>query len=128
MATYTYSDLDLNFGIHPVKKDLVTKKDENAIAFAIRNLILTNHYERPFNPELGSNVRRLLFEPVSMFTASDLQKMIEQTIANFEPRAKVRKVDVIPNEDSNAYDVRIEFFIDMKTNPIVADFLLERIR
>jgi phage baseplate assembly protein W len=128
MATYTYSDLDLNFGIHPVKKDLVTKKDENAIAFAIRNLILTNHYERPFNPELGSNVRKLLFEPVSVFTASDLQKMIEQSIANFEPRAKVRKVDVIPNEDSNAYDVRIEFFIDMKTTPIVADFLLERIR
>ena len=128
MATYTYSDLDLNFGIHPVKKDLVTKKDENAVAFAIRNLILTNHYERPFNPELGSNVRKLLFEPVSVFTASDLQKMIEQTIANFEPRAKVRKVDVIPNEDSNAYDVRIEFFIDMKTNPITADFLLERIR
>ena len=128
MATYTYSDLDLNFGIHPVKKDLVTKKDENAIAFAIRNLILTNHYERPFNPELGSNVRKLLFEPVSVFTASDLQKMIEQTIANFEPRARVRKVDVIPNEDNNAYDVRIEFFIDMKTNPITADFLLERIR
>ena len=128
MATYTYSDLDLNFGIHPVKKDLVTKKDENAVAFAIRNLILTNHYERPFNPELGSNVRKLLFEPVSVFTASDLQKMIEQTIANFEPRARVRKVDVIPNEDNNAYDVRIEFFIDMKTNPITADFLLERIR
>jgi phage baseplate assembly protein W len=128
MATYTYSDLDLNFGIHPVKKDLVTKKDENAVAFAIRNLILTNHYERPFNPELGSNVRKLLFEPVSVFTASDLQKMIEQTIANFEPRARVRRVDVIPNEDNNAYDVRIEFFIDMKTNPITADFLLERIR
>ena len=128
MATYTYSDLDLNFGIHPVKKDLVTKKDENAVAFAIRNLILTNHYERPFNPELGSNVRKLLFEPVSVFTASDLQKMIEQTIANFEPRARVRKVDVIPNEDNNAYDIRIEFFIDMKTNPITADFLLERIR
>ena len=128
MATYTYSDLDLNFGIHPVKKDLVTKKDENAIAFAIRNLILTNHYERPFNPELGSNVRKLLFEPVSVFTASDLQKMIEQTIANFEPRARVRKVDVIPNEDNNAYDIRVEFFIDMKTNPITADFLLERIR
>ncbi len=128
MATYTYSDLDLNFGIHPVKKDLVTKKDENAVAFAIRNLILTNHYERPFNPELGSNVRKLLFEPVSVFTASDLQKMIEQTIANFEPRARVRKVDVIPNEDNNAYDIRVEFFIDMKTNPITADFLLERIR
>lgn len=128
MATYTYSDLDLNFGIHPVKKDLVTKKDENAVAFAIRNLILTNHYERPFNPELGSNVRKLLFEPVSVFTASDLQKMIEQTIANFEPRARVRRVDVIPNEDNNAYDIRVEFFIDMKTNPITADFLLERIR
>ena len=128
MATYTYSDLDLNFGIHPVKKDLVTKKDENAVAFAIRNLILTNHYERPFNPELGSNVRKLLFEPVSVFTASDLQKMIEQTIANFEPRARVRRVDVIPNEDNNAYDVRIEFFIDMKTNPITVDLLLERIR
>ena len=128
MVTYTYSDLDLNFGIHPVKKDLVTKKDENAVAFAIRNLILTNHYERPFNPELGSNVRKLLFEPVSVFTASDLQKMMEQTIANFEPRARVRRVDVIPNEDNNAYDVRIEFFIDMKTNPITADFLLERIR
>ena len=74
----------------------------------------------------GTDLKSVIAEMNKL--AMNEQKMIEQTITNFEPRARVRKVDVIPNEDNNAYDVRIEFFIDMKTNPITVDFLLERIR
>jgi phage baseplate assembly protein W len=58
----SFSDLDLNFNIHPIKKDINLHKGEMAIINSIKNLVLTNHYERPFRPEIGSNVRRLLFE------------------------------------------------------------------
>ena len=128
MATYTYSDLDLNFGIHPVKKDLVTKKDENAVAFAIRNLILTNHYERPFQPEIGSNIRRLLFENVDTVTAAQIEREISEVIGNFEPRAQVSRVNAIPSPDENKYQIYLEFFIINSTSPITINFFLERIR
>ena len=128
MATYTYSDLDLNFGIHPVKKDLVTKKDENAIAFAIRNLILTNHYERPFNPDLGANLNALLFEPISPLTSSALETEITNTIKNYEPRASIQSVSVISQPDYNAYNVTLSFFIENATLPTTVTLLLERNR
>jgi phage baseplate assembly protein W len=66
----TFRDLDLNFTIHPVKKDINTHKNEFAIINSIKNLILTNHYERLFQPELGSNLRRLLFEQVDSVTSA----------------------------------------------------------
>ena len=59
-----FRDLDLSFNIHPVRKDVNVHKSERAVINSIKNLVLTNHYERPFQPELGSNIRRLLFENV----------------------------------------------------------------
>lgn len=126
MARYT--DLDLNFTIHPVKKDLVPRTDENAVVYAVRNLILTNHYERPFHPEIGSNIRKMLFEPLSEFTAKSIARLIEETIRNFEPRAQVQRIDVIPAFDQNAYTVRFEFYLISNPKPMTVDFLLERVR
>jgi len=123
-----YKDLNLNFGIHPVKKDVTTLEDGNAIVRSIYNLLMTNHYERPFRPELGSNIRQLLFENVDASTAQTLRRFIEETIKNFEPRATIERVDVIANEDLNAYEVRLEFFIDIQPTLFTTSFLLERIR
>ena len=123
-----FKDLDLNFTIHPVKKDVNTHKNEYAIINSIKNLVLTNHYERPFQPELGSNIRRLLFENVDSVTASQIEREITEVIGNFEPRAQVSKVDAVPAPDENTYKVRLEFFIINSTAPITINFFLERIR
>ena len=134
MATLTtniisaYSDLDLNFTIHPVKKDINRYTNEAAVVNSIKNLILTNHYERPFQPDIGSNVRRLLFENMDSITATTLEKEIEQTIRNYEPRANISKIAVSPDYDNNGFNVYMEFYVINRTTPITINFFLERIR
>jgi phage baseplate assembly protein W len=134
MATVTtnivaaYSDLDLNFAIHPVKKDINRHTNETAVVNSIKNLILTNHYEKPFQPEIGSNVRRLLFENMDTITATTLKQEIEQTIKNYEPRANISRLNVSPDYDNNGFKVYMEFFVANRTNPITINFFLERIR
>ena len=107
----TFRDLDLNFTIHPVRKDINVYKNEFAIINSIKNLVLTNHYERPFQPEIGSNIRRMLFEQVDSITAAQIEREITEVIGNFEPRAQVSRVDAIPSPDENLYKIRLEFFI-----------------
>jgi len=89
---------------------------------------LTNNYERPFQPELGSNVKRLLFEPIDALTTQSLKSAIENTIANFEPRVKLSRVTVIAREDKNAYDVSLSFFIGNNTQPTEIGLMLKRTR
>lgn len=134
MATVTiesdrsFRDLDLNFTIHPVRKDINTFKNEFAIINSIKNLVLTNHYDRPFQPEIGSNIRRLLFEQVDSITAAQIEREITEVIGNFEPRAQVSRVDAVPSPDENLYKIRLEFFIINSSEPITINFFLERIR
>jgi len=134
MATVTtqvstaFSDLDLNFTIHPVKKDINRYTNETAIVNSIKNLILTNHYERPFRPDIGSNVRRLLFENMDTITATTLEKEIAQTIKYYEPRANISRLNVSPDYDNNGFNVYMEFYVINRTNPITINFFLERIR
>ena len=134
MATATtqvstgFSDLDLNFTIHPIKKDINRHKIEAAFVNSIKNLILTNHYEKPFQPDIGSNVRRILFENMDTITATTLQNEIAQTIRNYEPRVNISKLEVAPDFDNNGFKVYMEFFVVNITNPITINFFLERIR
>ena len=109
--TRKYSDLDLNFTIHPIKKDINKHVEEMAVINALKNLILTNHYERPFQPDLGSNVRRLLFENLDVVTAAALEQEIFQTIKNYEPRVELIDVIVSPNYDQNEFNVTIQYRI-----------------
>jgi phage baseplate assembly protein W len=127
-STKTFKDLDLNFVIHPVRKDINVLKNENAIISSVKNLILTNHYERPFRPELGSNLRRLLFENVDVLLAAQIEREIEETITNFEPRVEISKVEAFPLPDENRYQIRMEFFIVDITELVTINFFLERIR
>ena len=122
------SDLDLNFTIHPVKKDINRYTNETAVVNSIKNLILTNHYERPFQPNIGSNVRRLLFENMDTITATTLQQEIKQTIQNYEPRATLSTIAVSPDYDNNGFKVYMEFYVANRTSPITINFFLERIR
>jgi phage baseplate assembly protein W len=124
----TFKDLDLNFTIHPVKKDINKRFDEVAITNSVKNLILTNFYERPFHPTTGSNVRRLLFDNVDFLTASLLERDINDCIVNFEPRVQVYKIDVQPDPDNNRYKVTLQYFIINITTPITVSFYLERVR
>ena len=123
-----YSDLDLTFTMHPVKKDIVLSVDDQSVIRAVRNLIMTNHYERPFHPEIGSNVRRMLFEPISPLTANHLQREIEDTIKNYEPRVKLQQVVVQVEPDKNYYSAIIKFFINNRTEPTTLNLVLQRLR
>ena len=127
-SSRTFIDLDLNFTIHPTRKDINVHKNEYAIINSVKNLVLTNFYERPFHPEIGSNVRRLLFENIDIVVASQLQDAIEETINNYEPRVRVSKVTAVPAPDENKYSVRLEFFLVNNPNPVTINFFLERVR
>jgi phage baseplate assembly protein W len=124
----TYKDLDLLFNVHPIKKDINKHTAEMAVINSIKNLVLTNHYERPFQPELGSNVSKLLFENLDFVTSSALEREILQTIRNFEPRASVYRITVIPDYDNNGFTVDMEFTIINRTEPITITFFLDRVR
>ena len=124
-----YKDLDLFFDKKNVSKDITKITDIAAVKRSIRNLVLTNHYEKPFHPEIGSGVRDMLFEPMSALTAHVLTRKIEDVIENFEPRAKVIGVLAQPNLDRNEYQVTINFFIlNAPTELVDLTLFLERLR
>jgi phage baseplate assembly protein W len=127
-TTRQYKDLDLNFLIHPVRKDINKHKDEMAVINSIKNLMMTNHYERPFQPDLGSNVRRLLFENLDKITAISMEREIRQVVENYEPRAQIKTLDILPDTDNNGFSVRMEFYIMNMTDPVTINFFLERVR
>ena len=128
VRTRKYSDIDLDFTPHPVTKDLVVKTNEEAVKRAVRNLILTNAFERPFYSEIGGDVRALLFENVDVFTATRLETRIRFQLQNFEPRVETLNVIVLANLDSNGFDVTLEFLIKNLPNPVTVDIFLEKIR
>jgi len=128
ITTREYKDLDLNFKAHPVTKDVIKRTGNSAIIGALRNLILTNLYEKPFQPSFGSRVRGLLFEEVSFITASVLQSEISKTIQNFEPRVGIDAIKVQANPEENRYDVAIRFYINNLEAPVTINFFLEKIR
>lgn len=123
-----YKDLDLNFKAHPVTKDVIKRTGNAAIIGALRNLILTNLYEKPFQPSFGSRVRGLLFEEVSFITANVLQTELSNAIANFEPRVGIDAIKVQANPEENRYDVTIRFYINNLEAPVTINFFLEKIR
>ena len=127
-STRNFLDLDLNFAIHPIRKDINKYKAEYAVINSVKNLILTNHYEKPFRPQVGSNIRRLLFENIDSIIAAQIERAVTETIENFEPRVSVSSITAIPDPDNNRYNLRLEFFVINQTSPITINFFLERIR
>ena len=126
--TRTFSDLDLNFTKHPVTKDVVRKFDEEAIKASVKNLVLTQNYERPFHSEIGSQIRGLLFEPATPMLNAMLKRAITNTIINFEPRVRLNDVVVTILPDNNEVYVSINFTIINTTRPVIVDLILTRTR
>jgi len=119
----------LFFGRKTSDSDVSKVTDVQAVKRSIRNLILLNHYEKPFHPEIGSGVRDMLFELMTPVTAVVLTRKIEDVINNFEPRARVIAVRAFPNLDRNAYDVSIQFYVvNTPTELVDLTVLLERLR
>jgi phage baseplate assembly protein W len=126
--TKIYSDIDFTFTRKPGTKDVALSYDDQAVIRSVRNLLLTKFYERPFNPDLGSNLDALLFELISPITASTLETEIRNVIENYEPRATISNIIVDPQPDKNAYNVTLSFYIENATLPTTVTLLLERNR
>ena len=124
-----YRDLDLFFGRKPISKDINIITDVENVKRAVKNLVLTNVYEKPFHPEIASGVRDMLFENMTPLTSIVLTKKVEDVIENFEPRVRLMSVSARPNLDRNEYEMTIEFFIkNFPTTLITVDVFLERLR
>ena len=106
-----FKDISLGFLPHPITKDVIALKNENAIARSVRNLVLTHLQERPFEPILGSRIGASLFELMDAGSAAVIQDEIRNTLDNYEPRVRLLNVDVIPYYDSHQYDVTLMYEI-----------------
>ena len=127
-ATRTFSDLDFNFFANPATGDVTKKFDDNAIKQSVKNLILTSFYEKPFHPEIGSQVNSLLFEPFSPLLKAMMTEAIKNTLYNHEPRVSLLDVTVNDNPDNNSLYVSIIFKIINTEQPITVDLVLQRTR
>jgi len=123
-----YSDLDLTFNKVPGTRDVALSYDDQAVIRSVRYLLLTNFYERPFQPSLGSNLNKLLFEPFTNITASLLQNEIINVVTNYEPRVKVDHVNVTADPDHNSYSVYLQFYIGNNSTPTAVNLILQRSR
>lgn len=126
--TRVFSDLDFNFTLNPVTRDVTRRYDEDAVKTALKNLILTNNYERPFHSEIGSPIKKLLFEPATPMLGAMLKRTISDVINTFEPRVNIIDINTVVNPDEESIDISIEFTILNTTAPITLDLTLERTR
>ena len=130
---YDYSDLDLDFIAHPTTKDVVKKTGIDSIRRSVRNLVLTNFYDRKFRSYIGSNTQKILFDNINPFTATFLKDAIIEVITNFEPRVKLAEDDdngvvVDVNDELNGFNVRITFSSINTGQPAIINLFLERLR
>ena len=123
-----YQDLNLDFQINSATKDIQKLTDIEAVKRSVRNLINLNHYEKPFHPEIGSNLRAMLFENITPQMNALISRQIEELIQNYEPRARLVQARTIPLFDRNAYAVTINFQVVNSPEPVVVEQLLERLR
>ena len=123
------ADLDLFFQKKASTKDINKVTNVQAVKRSVRNLVLLNHYEKPFHPEIGSGVREMLFENMTPLTSIILSKKVQDVIENYEPRARVENVQAFPRIDNNAYHLNIIFTIlNAPTELIELGIVLETLR
>ena len=125
VARRWFTDIDVNMKNHPITGDIVLKYDLNAIRRSVRNLISTNHYERPFKPGLGVNLRGMLFE-LDNTDLLVLEEEIKELLNTFEPRATF--TNIMTSSNANDLDVTVMFSVGNSPEPHSLDLILERIR
>ena len=123
-----FKDLNLDFQQNSATKDIQKLTDVEAVKRSVRNLISTNHYEKPFHPEIGSNLRGMLFELMSPQMNHVISKQIENLIKNYEPRCNLTQVHTQPMFDRNGYSVQVSFMVNNHQEPVIVESFLERLR
>lgn len=124
MNKAVYSDLNLDFTANPFTGDIIKATNAEAIKKAFRNLILTNFYEVPFNPSLGSNIRASLFENFNPLTIEFMKTKIREMTEQYEPRVKILNIDVNMQQDQNGLEVNISYtIVQMNRNDALTVFL-----
>ncbi len=121
-----YKDLDLSFTAHPITGDVATKSDSDAVRRAVRNIVMTNYYERPFKPSLGGNIRGLLFELDTDRKLNRAKKRLTQAIEDFEPR--VQNVRCVFQSKDNSLDVTVFYNIKNGLSNQELQFTVNRTR
>ena len=122
-----YTDIDLNITPHPSSGDLVLKQDKEAVKRSVRNIMLTNNYERPFKPNFGANLRGLLFELADDITKYEMRNQIIEAIQDYEPRVKIDEIYL--NQDrANRMYVNIHFGVRGVREPQEIEVILQRVR
>jgi phage baseplate assembly protein W len=123
-----YKDLNLGFQQNTATKDIQKITDVEAVKRSVRNLINTNHYEKPFHPEIGSNLRAMLFENITPQMTHVISKTITILLKNYEPRCRLVQVNSQPMFDRNGYAVQISFYVVNHPEPVTVESFLERLR
>ena len=127
-STRIYKDLDLDFQQNTATKDIQKMLDVESVKRSVKNLINLNHYEKPFHPEIGSNLRGMLFELMTPQMTNLIGKQIELLIKNYEPRCRLVQVKNMPDLDRNGYMVSISFNVQNVPTPVIVESFLERLR
>jgi phage baseplate assembly protein W len=123
-----YVDIDLSFRANPFTKDIYLKTDEEAVKTALKHLILTKNFERPFHPEIGTQINSLLFENFSPAVKIAMERTIQETIEKFEPRVRLIELKVTEDQSSNGLSVNIVFALRNTNRPLTLTTLLSRVR
>ena len=121
----SFKDISMSFKFNPLSGDLIGLKNENAIARAVRNIVLTTPGEKFFDPDFGSSVSEILFENVDEITAISIEDEIKSSLRNYEPRVELINLTVNPNFDENQFDVLISYrIVGIDIPPSQLDFAL----
>lgn len=123
-----WTDLDLSLVLHPIRKDIIPLRDDQAIKYSVRNLLLTNFYERPFNLGIGANMRALLFEPADEITKATLRKNIVRCLTTTESRVTPIFVNIVDEPDTNTYRILVKFRIKEDDSTDEVEIVLRRLR
>jgi phage baseplate assembly protein W len=126
--TNIYSDIDLTFMPQPVTGDVSLVLDSRSVINSVRSLLLTSFYERPWQPNVGSNLTGLLFEPMSGVTSSAISSEIKNVLNNYEPRVQIDYINVAEDYNNNGYNISLSVFIGNNVQPTTITVFLQRVR
>lgn len=123
----TFVDLDMNMSENPVTGDISLSTGSLAVVRSVENLCQLNFFEYPFNPDIGGNLNKLLFENFSSTVSQAITQEITNTINNYEPRATLQSVVVSADPPNNQYNVTVTFFVKGSTTAITVNAFLTRV-
>ena len=123
-----YSDFGINLNVHPLRKDINRITNEDAVRRSIKNILLTNHYERKMRPTFGANLSKYLFELITPITLQNIKIEIESAISNYEPRCNIISTVVSAGTDNNSVEITVTFSLLNSLNPVTVSTILGRVK